>query len=93
MWVDFLDGIQELANPIHKRLIRQTFPLYILAGSHDPVCGNGKGAAALAQEYKTAGLTNVTYKLYPEARHELLNEINRQEVLDDLVAWLDKIVD
>ncbi len=92
LWVDFLDGINELANPAHKRLIQPTFPLYIIAGSHDPVCGNGKGAAALAQEYKTAGLTNVTYKLYPEARHELLNEINRQEVIDDLTLWLNQLV-
>lgn len=92
LWVDFLDGIQELANPAHKQRIRPDFPVYILAGSHDPVCGNGKGAAALAQEYKAAGLTNVMYKLYPEARHELLNEINRQEVLDDLVAWLMQVV-
>lgn len=90
LWVDFLDGISELANPAHKRLIRQTFPLYILAGSLDPVCEQGKGAAALAQEYKTAGLTDVTCKLYPEGRHELLNEINRQQVLEDMRHWLER---
>lgn len=89
LWVDFLDGIATLAQPVHKRLIPATFPLYILAGSHDPVCANGKGAAALAAEYKAAGLTDVTYKLYPEARHELLNETNRQDVLDDLLQWLE----
>lgn len=92
LWVDFLDGITALANPAHKRRLQSTFPLYILAGSHDPVCAKGKGAAALAQEYKVAGLTNVTYKLYAESRHELLNEINRQEVIADMALWLDKIV-
>ena len=92
LWVDFLDGIEDLAKPEHKRLIRPTFPLYIFAGDRDPVCENGKGAQALAQEYKAAGLMNVTCKIYPEGRHEMLNEINRQEVVNDLMLWLDKIV-
>lgn len=92
LWVDFLDGIAALSQPAHKRLIPSTLPIYILAGSHDPVCENGKGAAALAQEYKTAGLTDVTCKLYPEGRHELLNEINRHEVVSDLVQWLVRVL-
>ena len=92
LWVDFLDGISELANPAHKRLIRPTLPLYIVAGSLDPVCEQGQGAERLAQEYQTAGLTNVTCKLYPEGRHEMLNEINRHEVVTDLTQWLDKLV-
>jgi alpha-beta hydrolase superfamily lysophospholipase len=91
LWVDFLDGLVALSHPAHKRLIGATFPLYIMAGSRDPVCGNGKSAAALVAEYKAAGLTDVTYKLYPEARHELLNETNRQEVLSDLVQWLTRV--
>ena len=92
LWVDFLDGIATLSHPPHKRQIPATFPLYIIAGSHDPVCENGKGAEALVQEYKAAGLTDVTFKLYPEARHELLNEINRHEVISDLVEWLTRVV-
>ena len=92
LWVDFLDGIVALSQPANKRRIPQSFPLYILAGSHDPVCDNGKGAEALAQEYKDAGLKNVTCQFYAEARHELLNEMNRQEILDDLVKWLARAV-
>lgn len=92
LWVDFLDGIAELARPEYKQLIRPRFPLYILAGSNDPVCANGKGAQALAQEYTAAGLLNVTCKIYPAGRHEMLNEINRQEVVNDLTMWLDKVV-
>ncbi|HEX4945320.1 MAG TPA: alpha/beta hydrolase [Blastocatellia bacterium] len=92
LWVDFLDGIVALSQPSLKRQIPATFPLYIIAGGHDPVCENGKGAEVLVQEYKAAGLTDVTYKLYPEARHELLNEINRHEVVSDLVQWLTRVV-
>jgi alpha-beta hydrolase superfamily lysophospholipase len=92
LWVDFLDGIQALAHPANKRMIGATFPIYIIAGSHDPVCENGRGAEALAREYEAAGLMNVTCKFYPEGRHELLNEINRHEVLNDLVQWLAQAV-
>jgi alpha-beta hydrolase superfamily lysophospholipase len=92
LWVDFLDGIAELAQPAHKRMIGATFPIYLLAGSHDPVCGQGKGATALAQEYQTAGLTDVTCKLYAEGRHEMLNEINRHEVMQDLTEWLARVL-
>ncbi|MFN7927650.1 MAG: alpha/beta hydrolase [Blastocatellia bacterium] len=92
LWVDFLDGMTELAKPAHKQRIRRDFPIYILAGSQDPVCANGKGALVLTEEYRAAGLTNLTCKIYPEGRHEMLNEINRQEVVDDLLAWLARIV-
>jgi alpha-beta hydrolase superfamily lysophospholipase len=92
LWIDFLDGIAELAKPEHKRLIQPDFPLYILAGGNDPVCENGKGAQRLAQEYKAAGLMNVTCKIYHEGRHEMLNEINRQEVVSDLALWLERTV-
>ena len=92
LWVDFLDGIKALSPPANKRMIGATFPIYIMAGSHDPVCEQGKGAETLAQEYKAVGLTNVTFKLYPEGRHELLNEINRHEVLDDVVNWLAQVL-
>jgi len=40
--------------------------------------------------YASAGLTDVTLKVYPQARHEIFNEINRDEVVDDLIAWLDQ---
>lgn len=90
LWVDFLDGVSTLAQPTQKRKIPTTLPVYIVAGSRDPVCAYGKGAEALVEEYKEAGLRDVTFKLYPEARHELLNETNRYEVINDLVNWLEK---
>ena len=48
----------------------------------------GEGVEAVAQRYRDAGLTDVEVHLYPEARHEILNETNRDEVTADIVAWL-----
>jgi alpha-beta hydrolase superfamily lysophospholipase len=44
------------------------------------------------EAYQAAGLKNLTYRAYPEGRHESLNEVNREEVTHDLIAWLDSIV-
>jgi len=44
---------------------------------------------SLLDVYRKAGLKRVTYKEYPDGRHEMLNETNRAEVTADLIAWLD----
>jgi alpha-beta hydrolase superfamily lysophospholipase len=43
-------------------------------------------------EYRAAGFANLTHKFYPDARHELFNEINRDEVTADLIRWLKQVV-
>lgn len=88
LWVDFLDAIADTLNPKHKARIRRDLPIYVLAGGRDPACANGRGALALAESYRAAGRCNVTAKIYPDARHELLNETNRDEVTRDLLGWL-----
>ena len=56
----------------------------------DPVGGpGGANVTALAERYRAAGLTDVEVRLYPDARHELVNETNRDEVTADVVAWLE----
>lgn len=63
-------------------------PMFMIAGAKDPVGLRGKGVLALAQRYKKHGLKDVTWRLYEGARHEVLNETNRDEVERDLIDWL-----
>ena len=70
----------------------QNLPIYIFSGSMDPVGGFGKGVEKLKEMYETHGLKEVSLVLYPEGRHEMLNEINRDEVIEDIVRWLNKIL-
>jgi alpha-beta hydrolase superfamily lysophospholipase len=72
--------------------IRRDLPVYLFAGALDPVGGNGALVELVAERYRTAGLEDVTLRLYPEARHELLNEVNRQEVTKDLLAWASRFL-
>ncbi len=66
-------------------------PLLIVAGAEDPVGARGKAVQALAARLGAAGMRQVELRLYPGARHELLNEVNRSEVLSDLLAWLGRL--
>ena len=78
-----------LADPSALAAIRSDLPLLIASGSDDPLAGGGHLVEVLAQRYRDAGLVDVTVKLYRGARHEILNETNRDEVTADVVAWLD----
>ena len=64
-------------------------PIYVFSGERDPVGANMKG---LIDALKSAGFTKLTTRIYPDARHETLNETNREEVTGDLIAWLDGVV-
>jgi alpha-beta hydrolase superfamily lysophospholipase len=78
-----------LADPTALAGIRSGLPLLVVSGSEDPLAGGGQLVEVLGQRYRDAGLRDVTVKLYDGARHELLNEINRDEVTSDILAWLD----
>lgn len=67
-------------------------PILIVSGDHDPVSDMGKGIKRLQKQLKDSGANNLTVNLYPGARHELLNEINRDEVMDDVVEWIERIL-
>ncbi|HHU49987.1 MAG: lysophospholipase [Caldicoprobacterales bacterium] len=91
-YYDFLKGLKALYEDSKINLIPKNLPVYILSGSMDPVGEFGKGVTRLAQQYRHYGLTDVTLKLYEDARHEILNEINKDEVINDILRWLDSKV-
>ena len=77
---------------LHLGNIRTALFNYLFAGDQDPVGDNGKGMKSLYDAYKRAAIFDVRLKLYPGARHETLNETNRQEVTNDFIAWCDEII-
>lgn len=70
--------------------VRKDFPILIAVGSDDPVSNKAALANKLYQFYLEKGFTNVTYKVYDGARHEILNETNKDEVYADFLAFLKK---
>ena len=83
-----LDALPYVTSQKSLATIRKDMAVYVFSGERDPVGANIKG---LIQDLKAAGFTQLTTRLYPGARHETLNETNRDEVTRDLIAWLDGI--
>ena len=77
-----------LADPERLMRIPKTLPVLLLNGASDPACRGEAGARGLERLYRDTGLSDVTLKIYADARHELLNDICRDEVTSDLHAWL-----
>ena len=70
--------------------VRPDLPIYVVSGERDPVVGPDQAfVRALIDSYRQAGMTNIEHRIYPGGRHEMFNEICRDQVEDELVAWLD----
>ena len=90
MFRDMMGGLQFIAKREILTKMDKTTPVYVMSGDHDPVGGMGKGVEKVVRMFSTAGCRDVEVKLYPDGRHEMFNELNRQEVLEDLLAWLER---
>lgn len=84
-------GAAVMADPARLAGIRSDLPIMLMSGDADPLAGGGALIELVAQRYRDAGVADVTVHLYPGARHEALNETNRDEVTADLLAWIDRV--
>ncbi|MBR2561654.1 MAG: alpha/beta hydrolase, partial [Eubacterium sp.] len=82
-------GLRYAQRKNHLERIPKDLPVFILSGENDPVGDFGRGPKQVAEIYREIGLTDVTCKLYPEDRHELLNELDKEQVDRDLLDWLE----
>ncbi|MHA0856596.1 lysophospholipase [Paenibacillus sp. CMAA1364] len=87
---DFFHFLLDIQKPSHYSNIPKDKPIYLFAGDQDPVGNYGKGIPRLQQIYDNLGIHDVECHLYPGGRHEMLNEINRDEVTSNLLDWLDR---
>lgn len=90
---DFFGGLMQLTDTARLQNMPKELPVYFLSGDKDPVGQMGKGVEKVASQFRKAGMSNITVKLYPDARHELFNELNRDQVTEDLLAWLDGVME
>ncbi|AEF85673.1 alpha/beta hydrolase family protein [Treponema primitia ZAS-2] len=87
---DLTDGL----NRTHRREamegIPRNLPIYVFCGSADPVGDMGESPTALVNGYRAMGIKDLEFVVYPDARHELLNETNREEVMSSVLDWLTR---
>ena len=85
-------GISRLYN---KKLLSQMpkdLPVFFASGTDDPVGDYGKGVLRAVDTFHKVGMKNVKVKLYPEDRHEILHETDRDVVYQDLYLWLSSLL-
>ena len=87
---ELLHGIQMANDSKGIAKMNKQMPIYLFSGECDPVGNMGKGVINVKSALTKAGLKDVTLRLYPEGRHEMLNELNKAEVMNDLLAWVEE---
>lgn len=92
LWLDLLGAMAEAARPEFRARVPKQMPIYLFSGSRDQVNNEGQGSTALAEYYRSIGMEKVSYRIFTGARHETLNELNREEVTEHLVDWMNAIV-
>lgn len=89
-YYDMMSGLCYIHSKKHIKSIPSSLPVYLIAGTDDPVGSYGKTVKKLHDIYKANGIADLELKLYPGAKHELLNETNRDEVMNDVLEWIKK---
>lgn len=88
-----MDTLRAASDPAEVARVRAGLPIFIFSGDLDPVAGpDAIGPKVVADRYVDVGVKDVMLKLYPQGRHEMLNETNRDEVTADVIAFLDRTV-
>ncbi|HCQ6142000.1 TPA: lysophospholipase [Clostridioides difficile] len=90
---DLVQGLKEIEDKENLKKVPLDIPIYIISGDKDPIGKNGKGVLRLRDRYIKLGVKDVTCKLYKDGRHELLNEVNREEVFEDIICWLNNKIE
>lgn len=87
---DMMTGVKYITNVNNLPKMAKDIPVYFMSGDKDPVGDYGKGVTLAYENFKKAGMKDVSIKLYKDGRHEMLNELNRAEVYADVLNWINK---
>ena len=89
LFYDMMCGIEFISKPRNLQRMNKNLPVYFMSGDADPVGENGKGVLRAYRSFLSAGMKDVAMKLYHGGRHEMLNELNKQEVYKDILNWIE----
>lgn len=90
LYRDMLSGLQYIASPRALSQMDPNTPVYLYSGDKDPVGANGEGVKKVYGYFETYGTKDLSMKLYENGRHEMHNELNKDEVFSDVLAWLER---
>ena len=85
---ELLTGVQMNEETSNLQKMNKLLPVLFVSGMQDPVGGMGRGVLRCIDAFKRSGMKKITIKLYPNGRHEMLNEVNHTEVFREILGWL-----
>lgn len=89
---DMLGGMLHIQKKENLEKMNKELPVFFIAGGDDPVGGYGSGVRQAAEEFRKIGMKNVSVRIYPLCRHEIHNEINKEEIFEDVSQWLEPLI-
>ncbi len=89
LWLEFLFGFEKIYDSKLEQNIPLDLPIHFISGSLCVIGNKTKHVTAMINRLKKNGIKDVSYKFYEDARHEIFNEINRDEVYQDVINWLN----
>lgn len=92
LWRDLFGFIFNGADDRNFANVRRDLPFHLVGGEKDPATDGGKAVARLAARMRRMGFSNLVSTIYPETRHESLNELNKDVIMADFAAWLDVLL-
>jgi alpha-beta hydrolase superfamily lysophospholipase len=90
LYRDMMEGVKFITNQLNIDKMNKEAPVYFMSGDADPVGDYGVGVERAYNAFCAAGLKDVRMKLYPGGRHEMLNEINKEDVKKDILDWINE---
>lgn len=87
---DMMIGVNYITTKSNLSDMKKDTPIYFMSGTMDPVSECGKGVEKAYNNFKKAGMKDVEIRLYVDGRHEMLNELNKDEVYNDILKWINK---
>ena len=89
-YIQIFNLLEKISNSNNYFNMNKDFPILLMSGDKDPVGNMGEGVKWVYEMYKSLGLTDINISLYKDGRHEILNDFCRQDVMNEIVEWLNK---
>lgn len=90
LFTDMMDGLAFISRRANMEQMNKHLPVLFISGDKDPVGENGKGVMKAYTYFLNAGMQDVTLKLYHDCRHEILNELCKEQVMSDVADWISQ---
>lgn len=88
-YIQLFNLIDKISDKDNYSNMSKDFPILLISGDKDPVGNMGKGVKWVYEMYKSLGLNDINISLYKDGRHEILNDVQRHDVMNEILDWLN----